>query len=106
MGKVRLNKVTGCWLWKGSQNTKGYGWFHIGQQKLRAHRVSFAMFRRALEAGETIDHVWERCKERHCVNPDHLVPMSHEENCTGGRERRWAKERENGDDTHYDGIPI
>lgn len=66
---------SGCWNWIRSLNHAGYGQFHIGsrvdhsRQMVRAHRYSYKIFVGQIPDGLTIDHL---CKNRKCVNPNHL----------------------------------
>ncbi len=61
---------TGCWLWTGSLDAKGYGHIHIMVRGAAlAHRVSWERHRGPIPDGMVIDHL---CRVRSCVNPDHL----------------------------------
>lgn len=60
---------TGCWLWTGRLNSKGYGRIRVDGHQKRAHRVSWEMHRHPIPDGLVIDHT---CRVRSCVNPDHL----------------------------------
>lgn len=62
----------GCWLWKGSTDKGGYGFFRgeIGaKQYARAHRFSYALHFGHMPDGM---HVCHKCDTPGCVNPDHL----------------------------------
>lgn len=65
----------GCWNWKGHIARKGYGSFH-SKERL-AHRVSYLLFKGELIKNLTIDHL---CRNRKCVNPDHLEQVTSKEN--------------------------
>lgn len=60
-----------CWLWHGFVGNTGYGRFVTKHQHLAyAHRVSYELHHRTeIPAGKQIDHL---CRNRLCVNPDHL----------------------------------
>lgn len=80
----RYTPVTesGCWLWDGPVNEKGYG--RDGQ--LRAHRIAYELFNGAIPDGMTVDHM---CRVRCCINPAHLQLMTHREaNIQGGSGNR------------------
>lgn len=72
---------TGCWLWTGSLDTPGYGTVGSDSRKWLAHRVAYRLFVGPIPDGLTIDHL---CRVRHCVNPDHLEPVTNAENIRRG----------------------
>jgi hypothetical protein len=61
---------TGCWIWTGTMDGKGYGMVSFRSKDRRAHRVSYEVFKGAIPAGMHIRH---RCDTPSCVNPAHLV---------------------------------
>jgi hypothetical protein len=69
----RVKKTDTCWLWTGTVNSRGYGTLGVkaGQKWLpmKAHRMSYELTHGPIPAGIGIDH---RCRNRLCVNPDHL----------------------------------
>lgn len=69
--------TTGCWLWLGVLNDRGYGQIGIRKQCRRAHRVVYELHRGPIPEGLQIDHL---CKTRCCVNPDHLEAVTQYEN--------------------------
>lgn len=64
---------SGCWLWMGAFNEKGYGRF----REVMAHRAALALVGRQIPAGMEVDHT---CRVRCCVNPQHLDIVTHAEN--------------------------
>lgn len=76
----RTSSETGCWLWTGALSG-GYGNLLADRVVTRAHRVVYEARVRRLREGEELDHL---CRNRRCVNPDHLEPVDHAENCRRG----------------------
>lgn len=76
----RVAKTEGCWLWKGAK-IWGYGVFAIwidGQTKnFRAHRVPYELANGRIPNGFEPDHL---CRNRACVNPEHIEIVTHREN--------------------------
>lgn len=67
-----------CCLWIGSINAKGYGEFGIGRKTHRAHRIALEhKLGRPISPNMDAAHI---CRNRNCVNPDHLEEKTHKEN--------------------------
>ena len=75
----------GCWLWTGGIQPKGYGTFRFRGKHYLAHRAAYEMFVGPIPDGLEIDHT---CCVRHCVNPDHLEPVTPSENVLRSYRRR------------------
>lgn len=73
----RVQKTGTCWLWTGTINDSGYGIFSVRNNRLRAHRFSWELHESAIPEGMQVDH---RCRNRQCVNPDHLRVVSNKQN--------------------------
>lgn len=62
---------TGCWLWTGFTNPKGYGTFGVARSTPRlAHRVSWMLYKGDIPDTLQVQHT---CNTSSCVNPDHLI---------------------------------
>jgi hypothetical protein len=81
----------GCWEWRGRCNGKGYGNFWLNGKTRRAHRVSYGMFTGPIPAGLDLDHL---CRNRSCVNPAHLEPVTALENTRRGLAGATARARQ------------
>lgn len=79
---TRVDKQPGgCWVWKGYLRPNGYGTFSWrGHQRL-AHRVAWEIAGRVLDPALTLDHL---CRNRACVNLDHLEQVTMHENWRRG----------------------
>lgn len=76
---------SGCWEWLGSHNGKGYGIFWYENSYRAAHRFGYAMMRSPIPDGLQLDHL---CRNRGCVNPWHLEPVTALENQMRGLPHR------------------
>lgn len=75
----------GCWCWNGYKMPNGYGVIGTGKrEKTYAHRAFYEGFRGPIPQGLAIDHL---CRNRLCVNPSHLEPVSTGENFLRGNHR-------------------
>jgi hypothetical protein len=68
---------SGCWLWLGALNAKGYGSIRIAGKTELAHRMSYRRYRGEVAAGVQVLH---RCDVPACINPDHLYLGTHADN--------------------------
>lgn len=71
----------GCWLWTGAVR-EGYGAFKdpVTKRTKVAHRGVYELLVGPITE-KTLDHL---CRVRSCVNPDHLEPVSYQENILRG----------------------
>lgn len=75
-------RVDGCWMWTGSVNTKGYAHMKIsGKVWAVVHRVMYEYAKGPVPAGLQLDHL---CRNKPCVNPDHLEAVTARENMHRG----------------------
>lgn len=76
-----VRKTDGCWEWTSADNGSGYCTFWTGEAKRYVHRISYEMARGPIPHGHELDHT---CRNRRCVNPDHLEPVTHQVNLLRG----------------------
>lgn len=72
----------GCWLWTPCKLNDGYGYARDAEGRdTKAHRLSYEIFVGPVPDGLHLDHL---CRVRHCVNPEHLEPVTNRENILRG----------------------
>lgn len=69
---------TGCWLWTGNCNQKGYGQIGVGAAGMTTtHKTAYLHFKGPIPPGMQILH---SCDVPCCCNPDHLSIGTHQDN--------------------------
>ena len=81
----------GCWKWLGSKYRNGYG--KLGKTGVMAHRIAYELTRGEVPKDMCLDHL---CKQRDCINPDHLEIVTLTENVMRGE----SQAAQNGRKTH------
>lgn len=79
--KIREDKVSGCWHWIGAQKGNGYGNSWLNGRNQPAHRVIYQLIKGEIPDGMDLDHL---CRNRICVNPNHLEPVTRSVNLSRG----------------------
>lgn len=87
--KVRVEDG-GCWQWTAALNPDGYGRIRLRRDwSPLAHRALWELLIGPVTYPEELDHL---CKNRGCVNPQHLEKVQHAENVRRGRGgENWAE---------------
>jgi hypothetical protein len=88
-----------CWGWRGAHfQQNGYALFSIRTvvdlkwRPTTAHRIAYELYVGPIPDGLVIDHL---CRNRGCVNPEHLEPVTRGENVRRGMHPTAVLVREN-----------
>lgn len=70
-----------CWVWDGYVGENGYGRVYIPPRTPITHRVAYTLLVGPIPTGLTIDHL---CRNRACINPAHMEPVTQKVNTLRG----------------------
>lgn len=82
--------VTGCWLWQGFRDPRGYGRISLGGRPALTHRAAWEAKFGPIPDGVEPDHL---CRVTSCWNWDHLELVTRQENILRGDNPRLQRER-------------
>lgn len=78
----RVTPAGECLIWTGGLFRNGYGSLYVNGRAVKAHRFAYELLVRPVPAGMQLDHL---CRNRACVAPSHLQPVTQRENILRGR---------------------
>lgn len=82
----QVEKTDYCWNWTGRKAGKkenSYGQIYYNGRQQMVHRIVYEEIFGTLNAEDTVDHL---CRNKFCINPDHLESVPLRENV----KRMWA----------------
>lgn len=80
---AKVDQTGDCWEWTAAKNVGGYGRFTPEGQResVAAHRYAYEAEHGPIPAEIQLDHL---CRNRACVRPSHLEPVTHQVNILRG----------------------
>jgi hypothetical protein len=75
-----------CWEWQKALTPDGYAVWHTPDGRGRqGHRLVYELLEAPITDGLELDHL---CRNRRCVNPAHMEPVTHEVNTARAKAAR------------------
>ncbi|MGO7901612.1 HNH endonuclease signature motif containing protein [Rhizobium ruizarguesonis] len=107
MARVRIDEVTGCWIWTGPTSGKkgrgaGYPRMSLGGQTVAVHIVLWTNEHGYIPGKKELDHV---CRNRLCIrydSKDHLELVTRKRNIL----RQWEARKAASQIGHNGGPPM
>lgn len=70
-----------CWIWQPQPGSSGYGNVSWNGRSVRTYWLAYTWLVGPVSEGLELDHL---CRNRRCVNPAHLEPVTHQVNVLRG----------------------
>lgn len=83
------------WKWNGFLDIHGYPRISFRGHTFAGHRVSYFLFNDDCKILNFEDKVLHKCKEKNCLNPEHLEMGSHDDNMNDKKRDGTNREGEN-----------
>lgn len=74
---AKVDKTEACWNWTACLDPQGYGRYNHNRKTKLSHRLAYEEIVGPIPDGLHLDHL---CKNRRCLNPEHLEPVTPQEN--------------------------
>jgi len=78
---------TGCWEYRGPKFANGYGQVKVNGAPQLAHRLAYVLWVGDIPERLVIRHT---CDNKPCINPEHLIPGTSQDNSNDAKERNRA----------------
>ncbi len=92
---------TGCWEWKRSCNSAGYGQLTENKTYWLAHRYAYVCTYGEIKSSEVIRH---KCHNPKCCNPEHLLSGTHKDNWHDSSEQHLTASLESRSSWKVEGV--
>lgn len=81
---IAVLPIFGCWEWTGTKDRDGYGLIWRGRTPTKAYLAVYEAEVGPVPEGKVLDH---ECRNRACVAPHHLEPVS---KAVNEQRKSWA----------------